>query len=133
MASKEDFLRALCLVIALCVLATPLQAQSLQVTGYAGHLGEWELTADVAEKVSNGMKEFSGPLILKHVGVCSQDGPEEKAGEMRFRISDSSSRIKATLLVEGVECTYSGMLSDAYKGTMNCADKRAAPLILWVK
>ena len=55
---------------------------------------------------------------MKHVGLCTQDGPEEKTGEMRFQISASSSELSATLLVAGVECTYSGRLSDFYTGTM---------------
>ena len=41
--------------------------------------------------------------------------------------------MKATLLVDGVECTYSGRLSDSYTGTMNCPDRRAVPLRLWLK
>ena len=112
-------LRALFLLICLSALATPARAQLLEVTGYAGYLGEWELTATVTESASNGTNEFSGPLSMKHVGLCSQDGPEEKTGEMRLRLSGSSSEMKATLLVEGVECTYSGKLSDVYKGMMN--------------
>ncbi len=130
---REDLLRALFLLIGLSALAAPARAQSLEVIGYAGYLGEWELTATVTERVSNGTKEFSGPLSMKHVGLCTQDGPEEKTGEMRLRLSDSSSQVKAALSVEGVECTYSGKLSDFYKGMMNCADGRAAPLSLWVK
>ena len=52
-------------------------------------------------------KEFSGPLSMKHVGICTQDGPEEKTGEIRFQISAFSSHLEAKLLVEGIECTYS--------------------------
>jgi hypothetical protein len=132
-------LRALFLLISLSALATSAQAQILEVIGYVGYLGEWELAATVSESVSNGTKEYSGPLNMKHVGLCSQDGPEEKTGEIRLRLSGSSSSqvkvslVKATLLVEGVECTFSGKLSDAYKGMMNCPDGRAAPLTLWVK
>ena len=126
-------MRALVLPIALGVLATPAQAQSLQVIGYAGVLGEWELTATVTEKASRRTKEFSGPLTMKHTGVCTQDGPEEKTGEMRFQLSAASSRLNATLLVAGVECTYSGKLSDFYSGTMNCPDRQAVPLKLWVR
>ena len=70
---------------------------------------------------------------MKHIGVCTQDGPEEKTGEMRFQISVRHPDMKATLLVAGVECTYSGKLSDSYTGMMNCPDRRAVPLILWVK
>jgi len=123
--------RALFLLIVLGALATPARAQSLQVIGYAGVLGEWELTATVTEKASRRTKEFSGPLTMKHVGVCTTDGPEEKTGEMRFQIS--SSRLNATLSIAGVECTYSGRLSDSYTGTMNCPDRQAVPLKLWVK
>ena len=126
-------MRAFFLPIVLGALATPASAQSLQVIGYAGYLGEWELTATVTETASGRTKEYSGPLTMKHVGLCTQDGPEEKTGEMRFQISASSSQLNATLSVAGVECTYSGRLSDSYTGTMNCPDRQAVPLKLWVK
>jgi len=114
-------------------LAAPAQAQSLQVVGYAGVLGEWELTATVTEKARLLSREFSGPLSMKHVGICTQDGPEEKTGEIRFQISALSSQLDATLLVEGVSCTYSARSSDPYSGLMACPDREAVPLKLWVK
>jgi len=125
--------RALFLPIVLGALATPAQAQSRQVIGYAGVLGEWELTATVTETASGHIKEYSGPLTMKHVGVCTQDGPEEKTGELRFQLSSSSSRLTATLLVAGVACTYSGKLSDSYAGMMTCPDRSTVPLRLWVR
>jgi hypothetical protein len=126
-------MRALFPLIALGALATPALAQSLQVTGHAGVLGEWELNATVTQIASRRTRDLSGPLTMKHVGLCTQDGPEEKTGEVRIQISGSSSRMKATLLMGGVECTYSGRFSDAYIGMMNCPDRRAVPLTLWVK
>lgn len=126
-------MKALFLSVVLGALATSAQAQSLQVIGYSGYLGEWELTAAVTEKVSSQTKEYSGPLTMKHVGLCTQDGPEEKTGEIRFQISALSARLNATLSVAGVECTYSGRLSNSYDGTMNCPDREAVPLKLWVK
>ncbi len=75
-------MKAFILPIALGLLATPAHAQSLQVVGYSGYLGEWELTATVTENVSSRAKEYSGPLTMKHVGLCTQDGPEEKMGEI---------------------------------------------------
>ncbi|WGD54879.1 hypothetical protein QA641_13735 [Bradyrhizobium sp. CB1650] len=126
-------MRAFFLPIVLSALATSAVAQSLQVIGYSGYLGEWELTATVTETASSHIKEYSGPLTMKHVGVCTQDGPEEKTGEMRFQISTSSSQLNATFSVAGAECTYSGQLSDSYTGTMNCPDRQAVPLKLWVK
>jgi len=125
--------RAFFLTIVLGALATPAGAQSLQVIGYSGYLGEWELTATVTERISSRTKEYSGPLTMRHIGLCTQDGPEEKTGEMRFQISASSSQLNATFLVAGVECTYSGRLSDSYTGTMECPDRQAVPLKLWVR
>jgi hypothetical protein len=124
--------RAFLLLIVLGVLAAPAAAQSLEVLGYAGALGEWELTATVTE-ASQRAKEFSGPLTMKHVGICTQDGPEEKTGAIRFQLSSSSSQLNATLSVAGEECTYSGSLSDSYTGMMTCPDRGSVPLTLWVK
>ena len=125
-------MRALFLLLA-GALTAPAQARSLEVVGYAGVLGEWELTATVTEKARLWSKEFSGPLSMKHVGICTQDGPEEKTGEIRFQISALSSQLDATLLVEGVSCTYSARSSDPYSGLMACPDREAVPLKLWVK
>jgi hypothetical protein len=125
--------RALLLLFVTVALAAPAQAQSLQVVGYAGVLGEWELTATVTEKARLLSREFAGPLSMKHVGICTQDGPEEKTGEIRLQISALSSQLDATLLVEGVACTYSARLSDPYSGLMACPDREAVPLKLWLK
>jgi hypothetical protein len=120
--------------VLLSVLATPAAAaQPLQVLGYSGYLGEWELTATVTETAPGSSAEYSGPLTMKHVGLCTQDGPEEKTGALRFRISTSSSRLNATLSVAGVECTYSGQLADSYTGMMDCPGRQGVPLKLWVK
>jgi hypothetical protein len=119
------------LPIVLGILATPASAQSLQVVGYSGYLGEWELTATLTATASGHIREYSGPLTMTHVGVCTQDGPDEKTGEMRVQIS--SSKLNATLSVAGAECTYTGRLSDSYTGMMHCPDRQAVPLKLWVR
>ena len=127
-------MRALLLLIALCALATPARSQSLEVSGYAGVLGEWELVATVVKgKESRGIREYAGPLTMKHVGWCTQEGPEEKTGEIRLELSSQSSRLKATVSVAGVECTYRARLSDSYTGMMECPGRAAVPLEMWVK
>ena len=139
--ARKHVVRILFRLIVLSGLATTADAQSLQVIGYAGVLGEWELTANVTQKTSGRMtSEFYGPLTMTHVGLCTQAGPEQKSGEISFRIFGSSfamfgssASIEAKLLVDGVECSYSARLSDAYKGLMNCPDRRAVPLTLWLK
>ena len=130
-------MRALLLLLALGALAAPARGsfgESLQVSGYAGVLGEWELTATVVTaKASQRTREYAGPLTMKHVGWCTQDGPEEKTGEIRLQISTLSSRLKATVSVAGEDCTYRASLSDTYSGLMQCPGRAAVPLELWVK
>lgn len=121
------------LALALMLLAAPARADSLQIVGYSGYLGEWELTATVTEDGSTTPKKYSGPLSMKHVGLCTQDGPEEKSGKMRVQMSPSASRIEATLWVDGVECSYQGVVSDFYSGAMKCSGREAVPLKLWIK
>jgi hypothetical protein len=126
--------RTLLLLIALGALATPARSEPLQVTGYVGVLGEWELTATVTTGgVSPRTRQYAGPLTMKHVGWCTQEGPEEKSGEIRLQISTLSSRLKATVSVDGVDCTYRASLSDSYIGMMECPGRPAVPLELWVK
>ena len=126
-------MRALLLLLVTGALAGPAQAKSLQLVGYAGVLGEWELTATVTENASRRTKDFSGPLTMTHVGLCTQDGPEKKTGQIRLQLSSSPSRLNASILVAGVVCSYSGRLSDFYTGMMTCPDREAVPLKLWVK
>jgi hypothetical protein len=120
------------LLVALALLSAPALARSLEVVGNAGHLGEWELSATLTQ-TGPDKERFSGPFSMTHVGMCTQDGPERKSGEIRLERLESSSRLRATLLVDGVECTYAGTLSGSYSGLMNCPDRRPVPLIMWVK
>ena len=129
----SEIVRALSALLVLGALAAPAQAETRQIVGYAGVLGEWELTATVNEETRLLGKAFSGPLSMKHVGICTQDGPEERTGEIRFQISALSSHLDATLLVEGVACSYSAPSSNPYSGMMACPEREAVPLKLWLR
>ena len=115
------------------MLAVPAVAEPREVFGYGGELGEWELSATVSEKASPHSREFSGPLMMTHVGICTQDGPEQKSGEIRFQVLDVPPQIQATLLVAGITCTYSGKLSEFYSGILICPGRAGVPLKLWLK
>src|SRR3954454_3880392 len=124
---KKHAVRLLALSV-VAIFATSAAAETRQVIGYAGPLGEWELAADVSE-ASGG--EFSGPATMTHVGLCTQDGPEQKSGDIRLRIS--AARLNATLSLAGIECSYSASFSDAYKGQLSCPGLPAQPLTLWLR
>jgi hypothetical protein len=132
-SSLSSILSAGLVAASLLIPATPARAESREVVGQAGFLGEWEITATVTEAVANGTAEFSGPMTLKHVGVCTHDGPDEKTGQLRLRISEASTRVKATLLMDGAECTYSGDRAGAVPGLMTCSDRSSIPLTLRIK
>jgi len=126
-------MKSLLLSTALAYLATPAVGQTRQLIGYAGMLGEWELTASVTETKSWWSTELTGQLAMTHVGMCAQDGPQRKMGEIHVRFSHLFSSMKATLLMDGVECSYSATLTDSYNGLMECPGRRAVPMTVWVK
>jgi hypothetical protein len=124
--------KAFGLAVMLGVIATLTPARALEVTGTSGFLGEWEVAATVTETASGRTKDYRGPLVMKHIGLCTQDGPVEKKGEMRLQIS-ASSQLNATLSIPGTECTAIGQMSDSYNGTMTCSDRQVIPLRLRMK
>jgi hypothetical protein len=129
----QAFLRTVVLAAVVSVFAIPARAQFMQVYGKTGYLGEYELSGTVSGQATNGRKEYSGPLVAKHVGLCTHDGPKETTGQIRFHVVGFPPHVAAALVFEGVECTYEGVLSEPYHGFMNCADKTSLPLRLWTK
>jgi hypothetical protein len=135
-SSSEAVLKALLLFLLIwSAVVAPVRAHSWRVTGTTGYLSEWELSGNVTETASGRVKEFSGPLIARHVGLCSQDGPEEKPAEIKLQIikSGALSQIRATMTMNGTQCTFSGTISDTYAGLMDCANAKGVPVTLSVK
>ena len=119
--------------IALCLIHVS-KLGAMEFLGQAGVQGEWELTGNLTEGGSGPRKEFSGPLKMKHVGICTQDGPEERAGEIRLQLAGRpESRVTAQLVLDGVSCTYNARKTYAYEGTMSCAGRAPVPLLVWFK
>jgi len=131
MTARRGIARTALQLAVLAALATPAGAETREVFGYAGALGEWELSGNVTGDDST--KPLVGPVTMTHVGICTVDNPEEKKGEIRLQVSQPASRLSATLVLDGVACTYSGQLSDFYSGTMNCPARAPMPLKIWLK
>jgi hypothetical protein len=106
-------------------------AQALNMSGQLGVLGEWELSAKLSREPAKDTRQFSGPLTLKHVGLCSQEGPEEKVGSAQVQLV-SGSHVVASFVIDGVTCTYRGRKSDTYSGLMSCPGKSDQPILLWI-
>jgi hypothetical protein len=133
MPSGGAFMRPVSFLLTLSILTVPTYAEPLEIHGTTGYAGEYELSGSVSEQDLNGKRELSGPLTVRHVGLCTHDGPKETVGEIRFELTQSSSRVTATLDFEGSKCTYKGMLSESYHGFMDCGREGSLPVRLWTK
>jgi hypothetical protein len=118
---------------AVFLMTQPAAAETLEVIGYAGALGEWELSGNVLAKRSWLTTEYAGRVTMTHVGICTQDGPEEKAGDLQLRKSVLSSRLSGTLRTEGADCTFTAELSDGYTGALQCPERAPTRLKLWLR
>jgi hypothetical protein len=124
-------MKTLALMAGLLALTSSAHAQPLQVKGKFGFLGEFEISAAVAPKNSLFSKEFAGAMTVRHVGLCTHDGPDEFAGQMRLQ-KLGAARVKATLQFEGRECSFSGELSESRMGVLTCPGERL-PIGLWLQ
>ena len=118
--------------LAAAAIGGPAQAQASprQLLGTAGYLSEWEVRGTVTETTSPAGSEFSGPVVWKHIGICSANGPEEKRGVIKAHVSRSgpTARIDATVSLEQAQCTFKGDFSEQTSVTMDCTDAKGVPL-----
>ena len=75
-------------------------AQSYSVNGQVGYLGEWEMKASLARTTTASGVNYDGPVMLRHVGLCSVNGPEEKSGVVRLTVSRKTSAVEGTLALK---------------------------------
>jgi hypothetical protein len=125
-------MRAFAIASLIAVSIVPAHAQSLRVDGNFGYLGEYEFSAEIIAKASDETKEFSGPMIIRHIGLCTHNGPNEMDGQIQLQFSNMTSRIAATLLFDGQRCTYSGSMSKTSIGDLVCSSG-AIPFSIWSK
>jgi hypothetical protein len=127
--------RTLFFVLILSGVISSAHAQSLQLTGATGYLSEWEMNGTITQGAAGRGGEFSGPLTMRHVGLCSQAGPEVKVAEIKLEMSKSRllPRFHATMTMDGSKCTFSGTFSDTYTGLMDCPDAKGVPVTLSIK
>jgi hypothetical protein len=103
-------------------------AQSYSVSGHAGYLGEWEMKANLAKTPTSGGVSYEGPVTLRHVGLCSVKGVEEKSGAVRLTISRRTSAIEGMLTMKDDSCRIVATASKSYTGLLNCRDGQGVPI-----
>jgi hypothetical protein len=123
-------MRALLSAILVCATAPAALAQSYSASGQVGYLQEWEMKASLAKTVTGKDADFFGPVTLRHVGLCSVNGAEEKSGTVRLTVSRSG--VEGTLSMEGDSCRIVASEQQSYSGLMTCRDGQAVPINLSV-
>ena len=125
------------LVLMVCggaLVSPPGFARSLQIQGVTGYLSEYELSAEVSGQLADrGIEVLSGPLNVKHVGLCTHAGPDEMRGQLKIQFVGLSDKIEATFSFDGSECTYHGFFTESVTGYMTCTNNLTLPLRLWTK
>ena len=116
----------------LALLDTPGHGQSIQINGKFGFLGEYEFSAAVTPAAVGSKQKFTGPMTVRHVGLCTHNGPNESRGEITLQVTDARSQIDATLTFDGQQCTYNGKRSEDNVGALVCSgDSVRVPFGIW--
>jgi hypothetical protein len=111
----------------LLFVGTPnAQAQSYSASGQIGYLQEWEIKGSLAKTISRSGAEYAGPVTLRHVGLCSTNGVEEKAGVVQLKVS--AARLEGTLTMVDDNCRIVASASSSYQGLLSCRNGQGVPI-----
>jgi hypothetical protein len=116
------------------LLAIPIQAEALELTGRYGYAGEWAVSAQLtpADAVSSRRKrDFAGPITLKHLALCGPGEVAEKSGTLNLR--RDGQRYAAMLTIGEESCAVTGALSEDGVAFADCGKAGKIPLRLWLK
>src|SRR5665213_171330 len=122
-------MRTLLSAIWICASTPAALAQSYAISGHAGYLQEWEMKAHLVKTAGNTSEDIDGPVTLRHVGLCSVNGVEEKSGALQLSVSRSG--VEGTLTMADDTCHIkAAAASPAYTGLLNCRNGEGVPIQL---
>jgi hypothetical protein len=103
-------------------------SQSYSVVGQAGYLQEWEIKASLAKTEASNGADYYGAVTLRHVGLCSVNGVEEKTGIVQLKVFRKTLAIEGTLDMKDDRCRIVASSSKSYSGFLNCRDGQGVPI-----
>ncbi|MCP3464740.1 MULTISPECIES: hypothetical protein [unclassified Bradyrhizobium] len=116
-------------ILVLFVAAPAAWAQTYSASGQIGYLHEWEITGNLAKTVTRLGAEYSGTITLRHVGLCSVNGVEQK--QARMQLKASSGRLEGTLIMDGDQCRIVASGSSG-SGLLICGSGQDVPINLLI-
>jgi hypothetical protein len=126
--STNVVVRALISAIWIGAGAGSAMAQSYSVNGQVGYLQEWEMKANLAKTITDSGVNYDGSVTLRHVGLCSVNGLEEKSGVVRLTVSRRTSAVEGTLAMKDDTCRIVASASKSHSGLLNCRDGQGVPI-----
>ena len=120
--------RELLSAVFVCAGTTMAFGQSYSIEGHAGYLQEWEIKASLTKTVTSAGMDYDGPVTLRHVGLCSVNGVEQKSGVVRLKVSRRNTAVEGTLAMQDDSCRIVASASQAYVGLLNCRDGQGVPI-----
>lgn len=116
------------LTSAACVASSLAGAQSYSADGQIGYLQEWEMKGNLAKTMTRAGENYTGPVTLRHVGLCSANGIEEKSGLVQLRILSKNSGFDGTLALADDNCRISASGGQPYTGLLSCRNGQGIPI-----
>jgi len=124
-----EAIRSILTVILMFAAAPAAWAQSYSASGQIGYLHEWEMTGTLTKTVTRPGADYSGTITLRHVGLCSINGVEQK--QARLQLKSSPARLEGTLVMDDDQCriVVSGSLGS---GLLTCRSGQDVPINLLI-
>lgn len=107
--------------------------QTYAARGAVGFLQEWEIKADLAKSAARASDNYSGAITLRHIGLCSANGVEEKSGTVELKMSSKTADIEGTISLSGDQCRVSTTAALHYSGLLTCKSGDAIPIKLSIE
>jgi hypothetical protein len=121
-------IKAMLSAVFVCASAVAAFGQTYSVEGTAGYLQEWEIKASLTKTVTSAGANYDGPVKLRHVGLCSVNGVEEKSGVVQLKVSRKNTAVEGTLAMQDDSCRVVASASQSYTGLLNCRDGQGVPI-----
>jgi hypothetical protein len=82
--------------------------------------------AALAEITTRAGADYSGPVTLRHVGLCSANGTGEKPDVMHLNVSPLY--LEGTLTIDDDCCHIVASATASYTGPLSCRNGQSVPI-----
>ncbi|MGY4625465.1 hypothetical protein [Bradyrhizobium sp. USDA 4486] len=127
---RAETMRAIVGAILVLFAAAPVaRAQSYSASGQIGYLHEWEIAGNLAKTAKRPGAEYSGTITLRHVGLCSVNGEEQKQARLQLKVSYG--RLEGVLIMDEDRCRIVASGSSG-SGQLTCGSGQYVPINLLI-